>query len=72
MIPDTDPRGRPIYWFTVFPLEEHAEGTDLWAIQQGFVSITPLELDLTDHDRLADAMERVPDPTGDRLAAQVR
>ena len=30
VIRDTDPRGRPIYWFTVFPLEEHAEGTDLW------------------------------------------
>jgi 5'-nucleotidase len=72
VIPDMDPRGRPIYWFTVFPLEEHAEGTDLWAIQQGFVSITPLELDLTDHRRLADAMERVPDPTGDKLAAEVR
>lgn len=28
------------------------EGTDLWAVEQGFVSITPLTLDLTDHEGL--------------------
>jgi 5'-nucleotidase len=72
VVPSTDPRGRPIFWFTVFPLEKHAEGTDLWAIQHGFVSITPLELDLTDHDALARAQARVPDPTGEKLAAEVR
>jgi hypothetical protein len=36
------------------------------------VSVTPLELDLTDHDALARAQERVPDPTGPKLAADVR
>jgi len=72
VVPATDPKGRPIFWFTVFPLEQHAEGTDLWAIQHGFVSVTPLELDLTDHDALARAQARVPDPTGPKLAAEVR
>src|SRR5262249_47809914 len=48
-----DPMGRPIYWFTVGPLGRHAEGTDLWAVERGLVSLTPLRLDLTDHDELA-------------------
>jgi 5'/3'-nucleotidase len=72
VVPATDPMGRKHFWFTVFPLEQHAEGTDLWAIQHGFVSITPLELDLTDHAALARAAARVPDPTGEKLAAEVR
>ena len=49
--------GRPIYWFTVVPLERHAEGTDLWAVERGFVSLTPLRLDLTDHEQLARAAD---------------
>jgi 5'-nucleotidase len=70
VVPATDPMGRQHFWFTVFPLERHEEGTDLWAIQQGFVSITPLRLDLTDHRALAQAAARVPDPTrDDRLTA---
>jgi 5'-nucleotidase len=48
-----DPMGRPIYWFTVVPLQHHPKGTDLWAIEQGFVSLTPLRLDLTDRKELA-------------------
>ena len=52
-----DPMGRPIYWFTVVPLERHAEGTDLWAVERGFVSLTPLQLDLTDHEQLARGAE---------------
>ena len=50
-----DPMGRPIYWFTVVPLERHAEGTDLWAVERRLVSLTPLRLDLTDHEELARA-----------------
>jgi 5'-nucleotidase len=52
VVPDEDPQGRRHYWFTVVPLERHAEGTDLWAVENGFVSLTPLRLDLTDHDEL--------------------
>jgi len=72
VVPATDPMGRRHFWFTVFPLEEHAEGTDLWAIQHGFVSITPLELDLTDREALALAVARVPDPTGEKVGSETR
>jgi 5'-nucleotidase len=50
-----DPMGRPVYWFTVVPLEPHREGTDLWAVERGLVSLTPLRLDLTDAEQLARA-----------------
>jgi 5'-nucleotidase len=53
VVPGEDPMGRQHYWFTVVPLERHAEGTDLWAMEQGFVSLTPLRLDLTDYAELS-------------------
>ena len=52
VVPDEDPMGRPLYWVTVRPIDEVEEHTDRWAIQQGFISITPLRLDLTDHEAL--------------------
>jgi len=36
------------------------EGTDRWAVRQGFVSLTPLRLDLTDGDALEKARARNP------------
>lgn len=51
--PGMDPMGRKHYWFTVTPLEPAEEGTDRWAVENGFVSITPLQLDLTNHTYLA-------------------
>jgi len=43
-----DPRGRPYYWFGgEAPTGVHEEGTDFGALKDGFVSITPLQLDLT-------------------------
>jgi 5'-nucleotidase len=56
VVPDKDPAGRPIFWFTVTPLEGAAEGTDRWAVEHGWVSITPLRLDLTDEADLARAL----------------
>jgi 5'-nucleotidase len=45
-----DPRGRTYYWIGGDPPTWHpGEGTDFEAIQAGFVSITPLHLDLTHH-----------------------
>jgi 5'-nucleotidase len=58
VVPDRDPMGREHYWFTVVPLERHREGTDLWAMEHGLVSMTPLELDLTHHDELARMQSR--------------
>ena len=45
-----DPRGFPYYWFGLGPaLETPGHQTDLEAIADGFVSVTPLHLDMT-HD----------------------
>lgn len=45
-----DPRGRKYYWIGGEPPTWHTEeGTDFEAVQSGFVSITPLHLDLTHH-----------------------
>ncbi|MDJ0738482.1 MAG: 5'/3'-nucleotidase SurE [Gammaproteobacteria bacterium] len=45
-----DPRGRPIYWVGQAGAEQDAgPGTDFHAIRNGFVSITPLQVDLTRH-----------------------
>ena len=45
-----DPRGYPYYWFGLHGIEHTpAQSTDLEAIADGYVSVTPLMLDLT-HD----------------------
>src|SRR4030095_4672644 len=56
VVPDKDPMGRSIFWFTVTPLEGAAKGTDRWAIEHQWVSITPLRLDLTDEADLSRAL----------------
>ena len=60
VVPDTDPMGREHFWFTVIPLDELREGTDLWAVEQGYVSLTPLRLDLTDHEELSRVTASMP------------
>lgn len=52
VIPAKDPYGNPIYWCSVTPLEAAEEDTDRWAVDEGFTSITPLRLDLTDESEL--------------------
>jgi 5'-nucleotidase len=52
IVPGMDPMGRKHYWFTVSPLEPAEEGTDRWAVENDYVSITPLRLDLTNHEEL--------------------
>lgn len=48
-----DPRGRPYYWIGgEAPTAIPEEGTDYGALSNGYVSITPLQLDLTDKDLL--------------------
>ncbi|HEX6490557.1 MAG TPA: 5'/3'-nucleotidase SurE [Gaiellaceae bacterium] len=53
VVPSEDPMHRPLYWFTVARLEQFTDGTDLSAFHEGSVSLTPLRLDLADHDELA-------------------
>jgi 5'-nucleotidase len=43
-----DPRGRPYYWIGGdAPTGVPERGTDVGALAEGFVSVTPLQLDLT-------------------------
>jgi 5'-nucleotidase len=49
-----DPRGRAYYWIGGGPPSwSDDEGTDFEAVQNGYVSITPLHLDLTHHQSIA-------------------
>ncbi len=50
VIAQTNPRGEPIYWIgPAGDAREAGKGTDFYAAAQGCVSITPLQVDLTDH-----------------------
>ena len=54
IVEQTDPRGRTHYWIGAGPPEwDSLEGTDIGAVHEGCVSITPLHLDLTHHGVLA-------------------
>ncbi|HVK48939.1 MAG TPA: 5'/3'-nucleotidase SurE, partial [Pseudobacter sp.] len=58
IVPGIDPMGRKHYWFTVIPLEPAEEGTDRWAIENEYVSVTPLRLDLTDESQLKEMVDQ--------------
>ena len=50
LIERTDPTGRPYYWIGGEPptgVEE--EGTDIGAVARGYISVTPLTMDMTDY-----------------------
>jgi 5'-nucleotidase len=50
-----DPRGRPYYWIGGEPPSGHRdEGTDIWAVAHGYISITPIHLDMTARDLIPD------------------
>ena len=52
-IADSDPRGNPIYWIGASgPEQDAGVGTDFHAISEGYVSVTPLHVDLTCHRHL--------------------
>lgn len=53
VIKSADPRGRNIYWVGPPGAEQDAgAGTDFYAINTGFVSVTPLQIDLTWYERI--------------------
>ena len=53
VITQTSPRGETMYWIGgAGPAKEAGEGTDFHAATHKFISITPLQIDLTDHERL--------------------
>jgi 5'-nucleotidase len=64
-----DPRGRSYFWATNEPPPPPGEHeTDLTALRKGFVTLTPLDFDLTQHRSLAEMQRwkfRLPaDPEG--------
>ncbi|MFS0737000.1 5'/3'-nucleotidase SurE [Sphingomonas sp. 1P06PA] len=54
IVKGTDPRGYDYYWYALGDMP-HTPGhqTDLEAIADGFVSVTPIQLDMTDDSTLA-------------------
>jgi 5'-nucleotidase len=58
VIESRDPRNKKIFWVGPPGKEQDAgEGTDFYAVANNFVSITPLKIDLTNHDLLNDLSE---------------
>ncbi len=54
IVKGTDPRGYDYYWFGLHGAEQTpGHDTDLEAVGDGFIAVTPLQLDLTHHRSLA-------------------
>ncbi|GIX19544.1 5'/3'-nucleotidase SurE [Erythrobacter cryptus] len=54
-----DPRGYRYFWFGLDPIEHTLDhGTDLEAIEEGYVAVTPLQLDLTHYSTIGILAER--------------
>jgi 5'-nucleotidase len=63
VIEQKNPRGEPIYWIgPAGDAREGGEGTDFHAVASGRVSITPLQVDLTDHANLGGWSRRLASP----------
>ncbi|MDB5874319.1 MAG: 5/3-nucleotidase SurE [Ramlibacter sp.] len=55
VVAQPSPHGDMMYWIGgAGPAKDGADGTDFHATAQGHVSVTPLKVDLTDHDGLKD------------------
>ena len=55
VIAQPSPRGDTMYWIgAAGPARDGADGTDFHAAAQGCIAVTPLQVDLTDHDALGD------------------
>jgi 5'-nucleotidase len=65
VISQPSPHGDMMYWIGgAGPAKDGAEGTDFHATAQGHVSITPLKVDLTDHDGIAQWAAAMQAPRG--------
>jgi len=59
VIEKTDPRGRPYFWIgSTIPTGDAEEGTDILAIAEKSISMSPLHLDLTDY-RSMEVLEEI-------------
>ncbi len=55
IVEKTDPRGKLYYWIGgEEPTWEHDEASDFTAVEEGYVSVTPLTFELTDYKRIVD------------------
>ena len=55
VIRQQSPRGETVYWVgAAGPAADAGEGTDFHAVEQRFVSVTPLQIDLTNRDQMPD------------------
>ena len=66
VVPMSDPKGRTVYW--VGPAgagQDAGPGTDFHALEQGYVSVTPLQFDLTRHKAISSLGEWLPPPGDD-------
>ncbi|XXQ67553.1 5'/3'-nucleotidase SurE [Neisseriaceae bacterium B1] len=53
ILPDRNPRGEKIYWIgPAGEVADNEESTDFAAVEAGFVSLTPLQVDLTAHSQI--------------------
>ena len=60
VITQTSPRGDTMYWIGgAGAAKDDSDGTDFHAAKQGYVSLTPLHVDLTEHAQLPNWTERI-------------
>jgi len=65
----TDPRGRPMYWIgPAGPEQDAGPGTDFDAIRRGYISITPIHVDLTRYQALEQVSGWMSEISFDQLA----
>lgn len=58
VVKSSDPRGKVIYWVgPAGPEQDAGPGTDFHAVKEGYVSVTPLQVDLTRHSMLYELAE---------------
>ena len=63
VVQQQDPRGRTIYWVgPAGPEQDAGPGTDLHARRNAYVSITPIQVDLTRHAALTDVQQWLEKP----------
>ena len=61
IVESSDPRGRPYFWIGPNRDEDaSAVGTDIWAVSQGYIAVTPAFMNLTHQVALADLGEQFP------------
>jgi 5'-nucleotidase len=60
IVPGQDGAGRDVYWFEVTPVAGLDRESDRWAVEQRWVSMTPISIDVTDETSLSSLRETHP------------